>query len=144
MAVTLHHDGGFGWPGKPAGASCALSMSLTTMFQKNCDCSIQMCRLQATLEILYLEIKSLPILQAGVDIGARLTRWGQLQPSQRGPSPVEALIGGLESTGSMCWVHALCTTCVTPASAPKCYVVGFHSVKVVSIGLSTQMTAAAE
>ena len=103
-----------------------------------------MCRLQATFEILYLEIQSLPILQADIDIGARLTRWGQLQPSQSGPSPVEALIGDLESTGSTSRVHALCTTCVTPASAPKCSVVGFHSVKVVSIGLGTQMTAAAE
>ena len=87
-----------------------------------------MCRLQATFEILYLEMQSLPNLQAGVDIGARLTRWGQLQPSQRRPSPAEALIRGLESTGSTSRVHALCTICVTLASAPKCSVVEIQSV----------------
>lgn len=47
--------------------------------------------------------------------------------------PKETLTGGalirdLESTGSTSRVHALCTICVTLASAPKCYVVGVQSV----------------
>ena len=47
--------------------------------------------------------------QAGSDVGAMLTRWGIWQPSlmhNKTPSVLEALIGGLESTGNQESVRA--------------------------------------
>ena len=57
------------------------------------------------------------LVQSGSDVGAALTKWGVWQPSlrhDRGSTALEALIGGLESTGRASRVSHLI------ASLPSC------------------------
>ena len=58
--------------------------------------------------------------QSGSDVGAELTKWGVWQPSlrhDRGPTALEALIGGLESTGTASRVPRLYPTLSSCMSA---------------------------
>lgn len=63
-------------------------------------------------------------MQSGSDVGAELTKWGAWQPSlrhDRGPTALDALIGGLESTGTASRVCHLCASLSArmPSSIPS-------------------------